>query len=385
MKILIVEEEFNKHKGVSRYAVELVEHLAKENEVHLLTVQYDYKVPGITVHRRPLMPVGGFAGAVAGRFLNSIYATRIGKKFGIDIIHSQGSESLVCDVVTMHSCHKAGIKQWNKISRRELGSLKYIIKKMARMLNPYNILTVFIEGRLLRTARKVLVISKVVQEEVMENYRCVNKSKIEVIYHGVDSVTFRPDERKRLAIKSQLGLKKDDLVVSFCGYEFGRKGLRYLIEVMPHLKRKVKLLVIGKDNEVPYRSLASRLGISQNVVFVGQISSGLNAYLDASDIFVFPTTHEAFGLVIMEAMSSGLPVVFSRLAGAADIVKDGYDALLLDDPTDVKEISIKVNALLVDEGLRRMIAVNARRTAEIYTWQSTINAIFRVYQELSAY
>ena len=382
MRILIIEEEFNKYKGVSRYAVEIVEGLVAGNEVHLLTLHYDYNVPGVIVHKLPSIPIGGFVRVIVGRVMNSIYALIIRKRFNIDVVHSQGSESLMCDVVTMHSCHKAGIKQWNSVSKQELSYPKYLLKRIIRTINPYNILTVFIEGRLLRTTDEILAVSGVVKRETIESYPWVDSNKIKVVYSGVNCNSFKPDYENGLLIRSKFNLSKDDFVISFCGYEFKRKGLYYLIKSLPLLKKKVKLLVIGKDNESGCELLASELGVSDNIVFIGQVSNNLAAYFNASDIFVFPTTHEAFGLVIVEAMACGLPVIFSKLAGAAEIVHDEYDALLLNNPADIEEIAEKIDRLSMDSAMLKNMGKAAHKTALGYKWSNTAESVVDVYKEI---
>ena len=100
----------------------------------------------------------------------------------------------------------------------------------------------------------------------------------------------------------------------------------------------VALMVAGKGNIPDYRELARGGGVEKRVVFTGPTEQSWNYYA-ASDIFLLPTLYEPFGLVILEAMAAGLLELVSGEAGAAELVRDGTDALLLEDAGDVYEIA----------------------------------------------
>ena len=106
MKVLIISRGFNKHGGISRYVVELAERFVKEHETHLLTTNYDYKIPDLIVHEKPMIDKPFWLQILSNAYYNTKYAKKIKDEQNIDIIHSNGSESLFCDVLTMHSCHK---------------------------------------------------------------------------------------------------------------------------------------------------------------------------------------------------------------------------------------------------------------------------------------
>ena len=82
-------------------------------------------------------------------------------------------------------------------------------------------------------------------------------------------------------------------------------------------------------------------------------------------------------------MASGLPVVTSKSAGAAEIMTDGHDGMLLIDPRDPGEIAEKIKLLVEDEKLRRVIGYNARKTAEKYSWDEVARRTLQVYEEVS--
>ena len=97
---------------------------------------------------------------------------------------------------------------------------------------------------------------------------------------------------------------------------------------------------------------------------------------------MLPTFNEAFGLVILEAMSSALPVLVSSLAGASELVKDGINGLIINDPSDALEIAAKLDTMLFDENLRMSLGKEARQTALKYTWDLVAQRHIEVYKAI---
>jgi len=115
------------------------------------------------------------------------------------------------------------------------------------------------------------------------------------------------------------------------------------------------------------------------VTFVSH-TRDIAAYYAASDLFVFPTLYEPFGLVIVEAMASGLPVITSRLAAAADYIDDGVSGILLETPHQPQELASKVELLLADSGLRDTIGRRGREVAERFSWDEVARRTLDAYQ-----
>jgi len=372
MKVCLVLGDFHKQGGISKCAAELAERFVKEHETHIITTNYIYKIPNLIVHKKPMMPGRSwFLQRLYTIYCNTRYSNKIKSEFDIDIINQNGSESLSCDVVTMHSCHKAWVREY-----KSWGLLQYIrgsINLSDRIVLP-------IEARILeKGSKKIISVSEGVKREILENYN-VPEDKIAVIPNGVDLEEFSPDPQKRIEIRNQYNIDENDIVLLFTGYEFKRKGLEYIIRALPKIDKNVKLFAVGKSNPKPFQKLANKLGVSDNIIFTGFVQE-ISDYYAASDIFVFPTAYEAFSLATLEAVASGLPILATKVNGTEELIDDRHNGFFIKrDPADISE---KINILIEDETLRKQMGKNARETAENYSWDEIARRTMEVYEEVA--
>jgi UDP-glucose:(heptosyl)LPS alpha-1,3-glucosyltransferase len=370
MKILLICGWFNKHGGIPRYVVELAEQFVKEHEVHLLTTDYDYEVPNLIVHRKPMIKIPFWLLILSNTYHNTEHAKKLKEKLDIDIVHSNGSESLFCDIGTLHDCHKA----WNE-EYKSWGMLQIT----RSLFDPTNKLVLHIEEKVVKKTKKIITDSNNEKKRLLKFYD-IPEEKIAVIPLGVNTEEFKTNTDNRIKIRHDYKIEDNEVVLMFSGHEFRKKGLEFIIRSLPLVKGDVKLLVIGNGKPSYYKKLAAELGVLNKVLFL-QFVPDIKDYYAASDIFVFPSLHEGFGLVITEAMSSGLPVITTKLTGASEIITDEYDGFLLNE-VNPKEIAEKMSILIEDENLRRQMGRNARETAENYTWDETAKRTLEVYEEI---
>jgi UDP-glucose:(heptosyl)LPS alpha-1,3-glucosyltransferase len=143
-----------------------------------------------------------------------------------------------------------------------------------------------------------------------------------------------------------------------------------------------KLLVVGKGNEGHYRRMAQSLDIADRIVFAGVVDRPmLERIYRASDLYVMLSKFDTFGLVVLEAMAAGLPVLISRTVGARDIVREGQNGFVIEDTGNIQDISYRLRIML-DEQNRRRMAQAARETARQYSWEDTARKVEIVYREL---
>lgn len=159
------------------------------------------------------------------------------------------------------------------------------------------------------------------------------------------------------------------------------KGISYLIDAICDVE--ATLLVIGKGpEETNLKRLAERLGAK--VAFLGTIHHGkqLGAYYRAADLFVLPSTYEAFGLVQLEAMYCGLPVINTALStGVAEVSIHGLTGLTVP-PANSTRLSEAISTLLTDTQLRSRFSINAQQRAKLFTVESAVVQTLAVYESV---
>lgn len=176
------------------------------------------------------------------------------------------------------------------------------------------------------------------------------------------------------------------LDVLFVGRLEKRKGLTYLLrawglvrDAFPH----ARLLVVGAGGRrlEYYQQYADARGWRE-VVFAGHVSpDDLVRYYQTSDVFCAPSTgQESFGIVLLEAMAAGRPIVASRIPGYAEVVTDGREGLLVP-PGDPPALAVALTRLLADAELRRALGTRGRQKAAAYDWSRIADEILAFYDE----
>ncbi len=167
-----------------------------------------------------------------------------------------------------------------------------------------------------------------------------------------------------------------------------QKGLEYLIKAMSLLLKTVDahLNIAGEDwgGVSRIRSFARTLGIEGRVTIMGPLERDqlIRAYASA-DMLVLPSLFEPFGIVLLEAMAAGLPVVASRVGGIVEVVEDGKTGLLVE-PGSPGEIAAALEHLISHPELRRAMGRRGREKVCLYSWDMIAPRIKQVYEEILA-
>lgn len=199
-----------------------------------------------------------------------------------------------------------------------------------------------------------------------------------VIPNGVDPDRFRPPTPdERAAARERFRLGDDDRVALFVGGEFQRKGLGVLLEAMASAPT-VLLLVVGGDVKMVAKvtARAEELGVADRVMLIGEQSDPAPYYAIA-DMFVMPSAYESFGLVLLEALACGVPVIATRVGVAPQVIRDGINGFLVErDPQEIADRMEQIAAL--DDPAPLNAA--AREAIAEYSW----SAVASRYLELAA-
>lgn len=219
---------------------------------------------------------------------------------------------------------------------------------------------------------RIIAVSKASREFIKRFTRV----PVRIVPNGINIERFDIPVSKEEA-KELLNL--DGKVVLYVGRLEPRKGVGTLISAMKDVDGT--LLVAGSGSMLPVlRNKAKLLGISNRVKFLGTVSySILPLYYRASDVFVLPSLSEAFGIVLLEAMASGTPVVGTKVGGIPEIV-DGCGMLV--PPGNARALSSAINEILNNQNLERKLGkLGKRRVERVYDWSVVVKSVERVYRE----
>ena len=239
---------------------------------------------------------------------------------------------------------------------------------------------------------RVLVVSEPWRRRLLDEYGV----EAAVVPNGVRAERFAAPEAaaRREELRARIGAGDRHLHLTVGGIE-PRKGSRYLIEALGMLKarpgRLPMLAVVGGHSFQDYRGYRDEvlgclgglgLSLGDDVVMVGTVADEeLPGWFHAADSFVFPSVNEGWGLVILEALAAGLPVVASDIEVFQEFLTDGEDAVLTAaaDPASLAQGMARVRD---DSELARRLRANGPATARRYTWSAAARRHLEIYSEV---
>jgi D-inositol-3-phosphate glycosyltransferase len=247
------------------------------------------------------------------------------------------------------------------------------------------------EKQVLRRADRVIVATIAELTQLRFLYKA-NQSKLVVIPPGVDVTHFYPipsDEAKMY-----VGLKPEDRMVLFVGRIEPLKGVDTLIQAMSCVQlkeeRPVHLAIIGGDPAASPQEMSAEmarlqklcddLAVGQTVVFLGKRDQDkLPYYYSAAELLVMPSHYESFGMVALEAMACGTPVIASEVGGLAYLVRDGETGFTIPDQ-EPETLCEKISWLLSNHDLHTTMSRRAVEYAQDYAWEKIARQIVDVYK-----
>lgn len=200
----------------------------------------------------------------------------------------------------------------------------------------------------------------------------------EIIPNGIQVDNFGPD------IKPFEHLRDGKLNILFLGRLDKRKGLKYLLGAYSRLKwdwPDIRLIVVGPGNpDMDSQHIIGERNL-QDVMFVGGVSEEDKArYFRSADVYCSPATgKESFGIVLLEAMASGAPIVASRIDGYSDVIRDGHDGVLVP-PKNEAALASTIERLLRDKALRARLSCNGLDTVQEYRWDRVARRVMDHYR-----
>jgi D-inositol-3-phosphate glycosyltransferase len=252
------------------------------------------------------------------------------------------------------------------------------------------------ENHVIEVADLIIAATEDEQDQLFDLYQ-VPSEKVKIIPPGVNIHHFYPiptDEAKEA-----IGLSPRDKAALFVGRIEPLKGVDTLLQAMAILKRNCRLFICpdyliiiggdpgGEEEKLSYemtrlQSLSHELDLEDMVIFLGKRGQDtLPYYYSAAEVVVMPSHYESFGMVALEAMACGTPVIASRVGGLAHLVKDGETGFNVpaQDPDALAE---KLRALFVDHDLRAAFGARAAAYARGFSWEIITKQMTEVYREL---
>ena len=213
----------------------------------------------------------------------------------------------------------------------------------------------------------------------------IKRNDIEVVYLGFDFEKMSPNAEQRERIRREFGFADDDLVIGYVAHLAKGKGHIQLIQAFGGIMTKVqnaKLFFVGRGMLDEVKEAAAQFSGGQ-IVFTGW-RGDVPACLNATDIFVQPSLSEAFSQVLIEAMGVGLPVIATAVGGAAEVIDDGVNGILIK-PNDIAAIADNVVEIYRNADMRTNIGVAARESvSRRFTVERVVDRHLELYRRWMA-
>ena len=378
--------------GTGSYVYYLSNELLKNNyKIHVVTGSNqtcDVKVNSqldVSFLKIPKMPViKSFM--LAGNSYLKLNSVR--NSANVDIMHPQlpltpsfavpphFGKALVC---TVHST-------WKGESEAIRGEPYSRLNANEKFLVSFNWFLRFFEEGILNRARKIIAVSHFTKWELTKYYK-IPEGKIQVIHNGVDIRKFKPANNKP-RIKSELGFKPDDILIVSVGRLYARKGLFTLIESMPTITKrfpKAKFVISGKGQSDEMNKLiahADKLGVKNKIVFTGYYpDKKLPKLYQIADVFAFSTFYEHHPFAVLEALSTGLPVVTTTVGGIPETIDNGRNGFLVE-PFNERQFADRILYLLEHPQEASNLVSLARKSVEDrFDWRIVVKDAIKVYEQ----
>jgi glycosyltransferase involved in cell wall biosynthesis len=243
-------------------------------------------------------------------------------------------------------------------------------------------LYILIERGLSWMSQAYVCVSETMAEDMVK--MGIRPEKVVVIKNGVDLARFHPRKGGE-EMRRELGIRPGDRVVGTVGRLVREKGQIHLIEALGYLKdewKNLKCMFIGEGPEAEFlRQKASELKVQDMCLFVG-MRRDVEAIYPILDAFVLPSAREPFGLVLLEAMASEVPVIATSSGGPKEFIQSGVNGLLFP-PEDGKALASRVSFLLSHRDESRSMALAGKKTAEErFPVKETVRRTEQVYLSL---
>ena len=375
MRIAVVTAELHRTGGTERGTAEVVARLSREHQICLFAHRWDPDgSPNICFHRVPVMPWPGLLRFLSFYWMASRAVDRAARRHGgFDVVYSPGPNCRQVEVCTAWFCQarQDELLRSGKL-RPAAGSVSDWLRLAHRKI--YATAVTRLERAFYRSPRLRAVVSpaQALKDDLVSCYG-IEPERIVVAHAGVDAETFGPAQREALRAQARaaLGLGEGEFWFLFAGTDWVRKGMLTVHEAMRELPQ-ARLLAVGPHAPASWKRHAERAGIAGRIRYLPP-RGDIIFYFAAADALVAPSVFEPFGLIPLEAMACGLPVIITPPMGVAEIVTP-EDAVILKRAEDAGELAAAMRRVMEDAALRAKISKNAPARARMHPWDAIYRA-----------
>lgn len=383
MRICIVNALFHPFSGgVEKHMYELSRELVRQGvDVTIVTAKlkglpaYE-EIDGVKVHRVPCLEIrvpGLYPPPYIVSPFFSLYLRKLDKQYHFDIIHLQNRFFPDFDTAAIYAKLTKKPFMMTIHNARPVG--------IAPQITVFGLAYDWLIGRWpFALADRIIAVSEWVKGDISK-YR-INPDKIVPVHNGINVRDFHPSEARGVREKYSIG---DSPMLLFVGRMITQKGLPYLLDAMPAVLEKhpdAKLFLVGRGNALPgLRKKVTAMGLEKSVIFSGYLSEEqLKETYGTCDLFVLPSVWEVLPIAILEAMSSGKPVVCTTAGGNRELVRDGVNGYVV--PMRSPEaLADRINALLADPEQMATMGRQSRKIAEEeFDWKLIAAKTIQVYE-----
>ncbi|WP_338602483.1 glycosyltransferase family 1 protein [Sulfolobus tengchongensis] len=247
---------------------------------------------------------------------------------------------------------------------------------LPEFMNTKERLNILVLKTIIKNIDHVIAISESTRRQLIQ-FLDVDESKISVVYNPLDPIFRKISEKELTPIRQKIG----KFILNVARYD-RLKNPRNLIRAYKIIRRSydIKLVIVGAFWRYGIRMIQEELGDTKDVIIYEHLSDDeLVKYYNASELFLFPSIYEGFGMPIIEAMACGTPVVTSDRWSMKELA-EGVGLLV--NPEDPEDIAEKVSKVISDEGLRKEMIRKGLDKAKEFNYLNIAKALIKVYKEV---
>ena len=238
-------------------------------------------------------------------------------------------------------------------------------------------------------ATDILLISQIEKDKFVKHY-CTEEQRMHMLPPGISKDRCAPEnaEEVRQQFRQEFGLADDDNLLLFVGSGFIKKGLARAITALAALpkaiRQKTQLLILGQDRQIKFERLALQLGVADQVHFLSG-RDDVPRFLLGADVLVHPALDEAAGIVLLEALVAGLPVLVTDVCGYAPFIAEAKAGCVMESPFDQQAMNQQLQKMLDKDAAKiwQQNGINYSKAEDLYSMHATgIDILEQTYQRL---